>query len=110
MVTWHPLGRWSPGSVYTRWVRLGAAPVDWVGGSVVGAMGARGRAVKRSGPRGEEEQNDWLSERGRLVPLIPLPPLSLSLLPLLALSLLRARDNLPPRARGAGAAAAAPTD
>lgn len=78
MVTWHPLGRRSPGSVYTRWVRLGAAPVDWVRGSVVGAMGARGRAVKRSGPRGEEEQNDWLSERGRLVPLIPLPPLSLS--------------------------------
>jgi hypothetical protein len=60
--------------------------------------------VKRSGPRGEEEQNDWLSERGRLVPLIPLPPLSF--FPLLALSLLRARDNIPPRARGAGA----PTD
>lgn len=74
-----PFVPWSPWSVYIRWVRLGAAPVDWVGGSVVGAMGARGRAVKRSGPRGEEEQNDWLSERGRLVPLIPLPPLSLCL-------------------------------
>jgi hypothetical protein len=47
-----PFGPWLPRSVYTRWVRLGEDPVDWVGGSVVGAMGARPRGEKKRAARG----------------------------------------------------------
>jgi len=75
-------------------------------GGWFGSWRKRSAAARRGGEKegrdGGEEQNDWLSERGRLVPLIPLPPRSLSLSPRTALSfsLLRARDTSP-RARRA---------
>ena len=84
-------------AVYTCQVRVGATPVDWVGGSVVGASGARlrGEAVKRRGGTGERNKTTGCPNG--------VPPRSLSLSSHCPLSLLRARDTSTgaPRARAA---------